>query len=69
MNDELAKHLRFCGKCNDAMECDYCEYKNTTEYVDRSCCDGWFCLEPDRIDDCAECPVKDDCENYKDWLD
>ena len=51
MNDELAKHLRFCGKCNDAMECDYCEYKNTTEYVDRSCCDGWFCLEPDRLDD------------------
>lgn len=37
MYDELVKHLRFCGKCNDAMECDYCEYNNTTEYVDRAC--------------------------------
>ena len=29
---------------------------------------GWFCLEPDRIDDCAECPVRDECEGYQDWL-
>jgi len=29
---------------------------------------GWYCFEPDR-DDCATCQVKEDCENYQDYLE
>lgn len=29
---------------------------------------GWRCYEPDR-DDCAVCQLKDDCEDYQDFLE
>ncbi len=51
MYDELVKHLRFCGKCNDAMECDYCEYDNTIEYVDRDCSDRLMLQAADAIEE------------------
>lgn len=51
MYDELVKHLRFCGKCNNAMECDYCEYYNTTEYVDRACSDRLMLQAADAIEE------------------
>ena len=57
MYDELVKHLRFCGKCNDAMECDYCEYNNTAEYVDRACSDRLMLQAADAIEELADTNV------------
>ena len=54
MYDELVKHLRFCGKCNDAIECDYCEYNNTTEYVDRACSDRLMLQAADAIEELSK---------------
>ena len=54
MYDDLVKCLRRCGYCDDLLDCDCCEYNNTTEYIDRECYERLMLQAADAIENLSK---------------